>query len=105
MGNMLRHGVDMYKRTMDGDFNKLDEGFLKTGKEPAVVKPEIARPESKYRRVAKFLILIGSEQASEILAKLDPGQVAEISREISQVKFITPEEGKEIFAEFLTAPL
>jgi len=56
--------------------------------------------ESKYRRVAKFLILIGSEQASEILAELDPEQVEGISREIALIKTIRPEEGKEILDEF-----
>jgi flagellar motor switch protein FliG len=73
-------------------------GFLRTGKSPKPSKNE--QPESKYRRVAKFLILIGSEQAAEILAELDPKQVEKISKEIALTKTIKPEEGDEIFAEF-----
>jgi flagellar motor switch protein FliG len=73
-------------------------GFLKTGKSPKTSKT--VQPESKYRRVAKFLILIGSEQAAEILAELDPKQVEKISKEIALTKTIKPEEGDEIFAEF-----
>ncbi|MDR1838465.1 MAG: flagellar motor switch protein FliG [Treponema sp.] len=72
--------------------------FLKTGISP---KPDVvSQPESKYRRVAKFLILIGSEQAAEILAELDPKQVEEISKEIALTKVIKPEERDEILAEF-----
>jgi flagellar motor switch protein FliG len=56
--------------------------------------------ESKYRRVAKFLILIGGEQAAEILAELDPEQVEEISREIASIRGITAEEGGLILEEF-----
>jgi flagellar motor switch protein FliG len=65
--------------------------------------PEGKTPkESKYRRVAKFLILIGSEQAAGILAELDPKQVSEISKEIAFIKVIKPEEKEQILAEFHT---
>jgi len=118
MGNIIRHGVDMYKQTInmkneppgsppsygqnkqDRNVRNLiretDEKLIKTG----VKKTEISAPESKYRRVAKFLILIGSEQAAGILAELDPGQVDEISKEIAFIKVIRPEERDEILAEF-----
>jgi flagellar motor switch protein FliG len=56
--------------------------------------------ESKVRRVAKFLILIGSEQASSILAELESEQVEAISKEIAFIKTIKPEEGEEILNEF-----
>ena len=64
------------------------------------VKPYEEKKDSKYRRVAKFLILVGSEQASEILSRLDTAQVEEISKEIALVKTIKPEEGEKILAEF-----
>jgi flagellar motor switch protein FliG len=56
--------------------------------------------DSKYRRVAKFLILIGREEASAILSKLDIEQVEQISKEISSIRGISKEEAKEIFDEF-----
>jgi len=118
MGNLLRHGVDMYKQTINlknepqvssltkpqktankkhADVPAAGE-FLKTSISP---KPAgVSQPESKYRRVAKFLILIGSEQAAEILAELDPKQVEKISKEIALTGVIKPEERDEIFAEF-----
>ena len=118
MGNIIRHGVDMYKQTINmknepqgsppvysqkqqdryvrNPIRETDGKLLKVG----VKKTESSAVESKYRRVAKFLILIGSEQAAEILAELDPAQVDEISKEIALVKVIRPEERDEILAEF-----
>jgi flagellar motor switch protein FliG len=119
MGNLVRHGVEMYKQTINLKNEKKtdDQGvvversrkltnnplknsgeFLKTTKKPESGKIQ----ESKYRRVAKFLILIGSEQAAKILAELDPAQVGEISKEIALTRIIKPEEGNEILAEFQT---
>jgi flagellar motor switch protein FliG len=75
-------------------------------KETEKLKIPVPAPEgepsqdSKYRRVAKFLILIGSEQAAGILAELDPDQISEISKEIALIKVIRPEERDQILAEF-----
>ncbi|MDR2501473.1 MAG: flagellar motor switch protein FliG [Treponema sp.] len=69
-------------------------GFQKAGAEPA------EQGDSKYRRVAKFLILIGREEAAKILANLEPGQVEAVSREIASIRGITEEEGAEIVEEF-----
>jgi len=110
MGNILRHGVDLYKQTVNlkneppvpmsdnplPDYRKIAE----SGKRGSKTGNAVSGGESKYRRVAKFLILIGSEQAAEILAELDPEQIDKISKEIAQIKIIKPEEGEEIFAEF-----
>ncbi|MCL2211230.1 MAG: flagellar motor switch protein FliG [Treponema sp.] len=108
MGNILKHGVEMYKQAMNpkqapAPSPALYKETQKTKKPVYTPKPADdgkAPKESKYRRVAKFLILIGSENAAEILAELDPEQVAEISKEIAFIKIIRPEEREEIFAEF-----
>ena len=126
MGNIVRHGIDMYKQTMkppssgganSGVNNSVNRSTIppqRPPKEPPSVffketekiKIPPLTPEgepsqdSKYRRVAKFLILIGSEQAAGILAELDPDQITEISKEIALVKVIKPEERDEILAEF-----
>ena len=104
MGNLLRHGVDMYKKTIN---LKNNPPVVPVTPSPEFsVTPRKEKPqegvvvESKFRRVAKFLILIGSEQAAEILAELDPKQVEEISKEIALIKTIKPDEKEEIFAEF-----
>jgi len=116
MGNIVRHGIEMYKQTMNpptenkvanistqSSPNDTPAVFYKESKKP---KPPIFVPEneipqeSKYRRVAKFLILIGSEQATGILAELDPEQVNEISKEIASIDVIKPDERDQILAEF-----
>jgi len=75
-------------------------GLLKT------VAPK--EPDSKTRRVAKFLILIGAEQAAKILGQLDRQQVEEVSKEIALIDKIDPVEADAILAEFrslFAAPL
>jgi len=120
MGNLIRHGVDNYKQTINmknepkspsaniskASNQQLETRARKTQSGEGLIKivkkyaEEKSPPETKYRRVAKFLILIGSEQAAEILAELDPKQVEKISREIAFIKTIKPEEKDEILAEF-----
>jgi len=116
MGNIVRHGIEMYKQTMSQppenksanvpaqrSPNTAPAVFYKEAKKqkPPIFTPEIEpSQESKYRRVAKFLILIGSEQAAGILAELDPEQVDEISKEIATINIIKPDERDQILAEF-----
>lgn len=104
---MLRHGINAYRQTMDQPKQAIPEKSAMPVKPAApteglvkTTRKETIPPASKFRQVAKFLILIGSDQAAEILAELDPRQVEEISREIARVRTIKPEEAAEIFAEF-----
>jgi len=69
--------------------------FAKTGDEAT-----LREAEPKVRRVAKFLILIGSENAAKILAELDENQIEDISKEISSIKGISSDEAAAIFDEF-----
>ncbi|MDR2071234.1 MAG: flagellar motor switch protein FliG, partial [Treponema sp.] len=77
---------------LDGILNK---GFVRQGK-----KTPPGEKESKYRRVAKFLILIGEDEAARILSGLAAEQVEEIAREIAAVRGITSDEAETIFKEF-----
>ncbi|MEW6564095.1 MAG: hypothetical protein AB1404_01185, partial [Spirochaetota bacterium] len=56
--------------------------------------------ESKYRKVAKLLIVIGQKEASKILSKLEPEQIEAITKEIALIKRVSKEEGEAILAEF-----
>jgi flagellar motor switch protein FliG len=86
------------------------EGLLKTGNGAArpsggaepLGEAFLPQPgeDSKYRRVAKFLILIGGEAAAKIISGLEPEQVELISREIASIRGITAEEGRVILDEF-----
>jgi flagellar motor switch protein FliG len=88
-------------------------GFLKTGEDPGDGNRFLKLPrtlpgalsgeeagDSKLRRVAKFLILIGGDEAAGILSKLDIEQVEAISREIASIRGISGEEASAIFEEF-----
>ncbi|MCL2127465.1 MAG: flagellar motor switch protein FliG [Treponema sp.] len=79
---------------------KKTKGLIKTTLPEAPPEPPLPGEESKTRRVAKFLILIGGEQAGKILRELDGEQVEEISREIAAIRGIDPEEAEGIIAEF-----
>ncbi len=50
--------------------------------------------------MAKFLVLIGKDEAAGILSRLDPKQVEEISREIAGISRISNDEAEKILAEF-----
>lgn len=58
-----------------------------------------SNPEN-YRKVAKFLVLIGEDKAAKIMAKLTPQQAEKIAWEISSIRGINKDEASAIFAEF-----
>ena len=62
--------------------------LLKTGSEPGISK------------AAKFLLLLGTEQASKVLAHLGPEEIEAVSLEILKVKSIDAPEANDILAEF-----
>jgi flagellar motor switch protein FliG len=74
------------------------KGLLK--KAPLQKPGKSAGGESKYRRLAKFLILVGEEEASRLLSALDLEQVEAVSQEIASIRGISAEESEEILEEF-----
>ncbi len=64
------------------------QGLLKTGE------------EDKYKKVAKFLVLIGKDEAAGVLAELDKEQVEKITAEILKIEKIPNKEAEQILAEF-----
>lgn len=61
-----------------------------------------ANPEkdSIYRRVAKFLLLIGIDEAAKIIPHLSPEQTEKIIPEIASIRSVDPDEATVILAEF-----
>jgi len=74
---------------------------LKNG---GLVKVPLQQPEdgkdSVYRRIAKFLILIGEEEAAKILPHLKDKQIEKIIPEIASIRSVSSEEAAAIFEEF-----
>ncbi len=82
--------------------NAITEQAIKNGgllKVP-VSPPQKDGKDSVYRRVAKFLMLIGVDEAAKILPHLSPEQVEKIIPEITTIRSIDEAEKKQIFEEF-----
>jgi len=104
------HGVAAYQKTMESSTSLRTEalgaeGFLKTGQPGEKAQPEDKKINekpgpSKFKRAAQFMLLIGSDEASKILSRLDPGQVEAISKEIVSIKSISPEDAESVIQEF-----
>ena len=88
---MGKPGIEAYKKIMG-------EGLLKTG-QTSVEQLPVEKP-SKFKRTAQFMVLIGSDEASKILSRLDSSQVEAISKEIVSLKSISGEEAEAVLEEF-----
>ncbi|MDR2102579.1 MAG: flagellar motor switch protein FliG [Treponema sp.] len=100
--NPIRGFLKAVPEVSPAGFKKTGRGFFRTLAKN-FPPPEKADPQdSKYRRLAKFLILIGSDDAAKILAFLDFEQAEAVSKEISSVRGIGKEEAENILEEFRT---
>lgn len=59
-----------------------------------------AQKDNIYRRVAKFLVIIGIDEAAKILPHLTEEQTEKIIPEIASIQKISPEESASILEEF-----
>ena len=76
--------------------------FLKTG---GLLKVPVEQgasdgKDSVYRRVAKFLLLIGEDEAAKILPHLSETQIEKIIPEIASIRTVSKEEAAVILEEF-----
>ena len=94
---------------------KPGEGFKKFGaaaaaevlKEQGLIKVPVQEPqeegkESVYRRVAKFFILIGEDEAAKIIPHLSDNQIEKIIPELASIRSVSKEEAVSILEEFET---
>ena len=81
---------------------KKDDLSIKLPSNVRLEKNENANPEkdSIYRRVAKFLLLIGIDEAAKIIPHLSPEQTEKIIPEIASIRSVDPDEATVILAEF-----
>lgn len=102
--------LNAYKKTSEiskknavsekNDVNDENPILIKTTEEEK--KPYDPSKESVYRRVAKFLVLIGVNEAAKILPHLPPEQTEKIIPEIASIRSVSSDEAAVIFAEFET---
>ena len=67
-----------------------------------VSKKEADGRDSVYRRVAKFLLIIGVDEAAKILPHLTEEQTEKIIPEIASIRSVSSEETRQILEEFET---
>lgn len=70
---------------------------------PGLVKVPVERTgtaDSPFRRVAKFLLLIGQDEAARVLAGLASDQVEKVVLEIASIRRVDQDEAAIILAEF-----
>ncbi|MCR4940963.1 MAG: flagellar motor switch protein FliG [Treponemataceae bacterium] len=82
-------------QSQNEDLNKSvrRDGLIKTSSEKKL-------DENKYRRVAKFLLLIGLDEAAKILSHLPQDQIEKIIPEIASIRNVEKDEAEVILAEF-----
>ncbi|AEW68560.1 FliG-1 [Borreliella garinii BgVir] len=64
------------------------------------LKPGFIRKESKVTKIAKYFLAIGLEKSAKIMSELDDSDIILITREISKISYIAPEEKDYIIKEF-----
>ena len=84
------------------DSPKKEDLSIKLPSNVRLEKNDNANPEkdSIYRRVAKFLLLIGIDEAAKIIPHLSPEQTEKIIPEIASIRSVDPDEATVILAEF-----
>lgn len=56
--------------------------------------------ESPYRKVAKFLLLIGVDEAARVISRLTPEQTDRVVLELASIRRVEPDEATVVLAEF-----
>ncbi len=80
----------------DIESRMLKQGLIKV----PVKESKEEEKESPYKRVAKFLFIIGTEQAAGVLKQLSKDQVDNVVAELVTIQSIDKEEALEILNEF-----
>ena len=94
-GNRAQYGTEKSFAADSSEYLK-SGGLLKV----PVAPKEADGSDSVYRRVAKFLLLIGIDEAAKILPHLTAEQTEKIIPEIASIRSVSPEEASGILEEF-----
>lgn len=81
----------------DLDYLIKHKGLIKV---PVEGKTSNINEQNNYRKVAKFLVLLGVDEAAKILKHLEPEEIEKIVPEIASIRSVPNDEATTIFAEF-----
>lgn len=90
-----------------GNTHKKAQNSPKTSPIPASVEKAIAVSESFLKtgrsgieKAARFLLLLGRDEAANVIKHLKPAEIERVSREIALIDSISTEEANDILTEF-----
>ena len=95
----IEENQNIFKSESQSGKNSVNQNFQQQQILYKVPKSE-GGEDSIYRRVAKFLIIIGEDEAAKVLPHLAEEQIEKIIPEIASIKSVSPEESKKILEEF-----
>lgn len=116
-----QNGLDAYKaekrRSLDSEsaddnaalkvLNNESPGLLKTGSMPLPPVPKASVPTQKplpessgTAQAARFLLLLGKEEAGKVLRKMSEAEIEQVTAEIAGIKEIGREEAVQILQTF-----
>lgn len=78
---------------------KLDN-VMQTLKKGGLLKVPVSSEENVYRRVAKFLLVIGVDEAAKVMQHLSEEQTERIIPELASIQSVSEEEKSAIMQEF-----
>ncbi|OJF75598.1 MAG: hypothetical protein BKP49_11185 [Treponema sp. CETP13] len=81
----------------DLDYLIQHSGLIKV---PSDKKTSNIKEKNNFRKVAKFLVLLGVDEAAKILKHLEPEEIEKIVPEIASIRSVPDDEATTIFAEF-----
>lgn len=87
-------------KELDDSITNIKETINRRGFVKVPVLEQQGEKEDNFRRVAKFLLLIGVEQASKVLQLLPEDQIERLMLEIASIRYVSPDEATVILAEF-----
>ena len=96
IGKILQQNVKNNKSSTDQNNEKIKNGIIKVPEQDKKTEGK----DSVYRRVAKFLLLIGVNEAAKIIPHLSAEQTEKIIPEIASIRSVDPDEASVILAEF-----
>ncbi|MFA6858018.1 MAG: FliG C-terminal domain-containing protein [Treponema sp.] len=105
--DIFRKSKKLSKQLNSPDMKADDELTKKTDilKEGGLLKVPVEEgqnggKDSVYRRVAKFLLIIGVDEAAKVMQHLTEEQTVKIIPEIASIRSVSPDEASAILSEF-----
>jgi len=99
-----KRGIAAYQSISTTSSTKVDE--IKPIKK-SISNPEArdgliktTKRESKFRKVAKLLLILGKKEASQVISHLPPHEIEKVSVEIADIDRVSKKEALEILKEF-----